>query len=811
MSYVNFVRVKVVTPVTNVATSFAIEAAVAPQNLPPTDGGYLVLCDSPGNPSWIEVVQYTSRSGLGISGVTRGVEGTTAVAWSGNVYAFQALMAGEANLIQTTLAGKQAEIAAGTTSQFWRGDKTWVDFMTTVRAATLTGLSLATGTAITAADTVLSGLGKLQKQITDAASALAANVRAVVLTGYVAGSNTALAATDSVLSAFGKVQGQLNAKANAADAALTGVPTAPTAAGGTNTLQVSNTAFVQQEIATLIASAPGALDTLNELAAAMGDDPNFAATMTTALAGKEPTITSDLVSKFYSGTKTWRDLSTDVRAVVLTGLSFAVGTSISSGDSILVALGKLQKQITDLGTNKLDASANAVSATKLVTARTINGVSFDGTANITIADGTKEPTIAAGTTAQYWRGDKTWQTLNKTAVGLANVDNTTDANKPVSTAQQTALDLKVNTSAIVDNLNSSSATVPLSANQGKVLGDTINALSGRNRIINGACLVTQRPSDAFATGNTGYAGPDRFRAVNGASAGGQFTQSVDAITYLGVAQAAVKQTVNTAIASRSTGNYWMGIHQLIEGFNCYDMEEEGMALSFTFNTNVSGTYSVAIRDGAPTNSFVTTFVAVANTPMKVEILLPAEPLTIARSSAAGLSVIIGALNTGTYQTATLGSWQTGNFFTASGATNWGATAGNFIAVTELQLEKGIVCTPFERKPLSEEVANCQRYYYRLLAGVPIAMGHFRASTTACGYMMKHPVQMRAGPSASFSAGAAVNIYCSSGAPLSGSNGVTVSAQDSIWFTSNSSLAAAMDSPAMIVVASGQYIEVSAEL
>lgn len=54
----------------------------------------------------------------------------------------------------------------------------------------------------------------------------------------------------------------------------------------------------------------------------------------------------------------------------------------------------------------------------------------------------KENTITAGTTAQYWRGDKTWQTLNSTAVGLGSVNNTSDAAKPVSTAQQAALDLK---------------------------------------------------------------------------------------------------------------------------------------------------------------------------------------------------------------------------------------------------------------------------------------------------------------------------------------------------------------------------------
>lgn len=60
----------------------------------------------------------------------------------------------------------------------------------------------------------------------------------------------------------------------------------------------------------------------------------------------------------------------------------------------------------------------------------------------------KEPLITSGTTSQYWRGDKSFQTLDKAAVGLANVDNTSDANKPVSTATQTALDLKADTSTV---------------------------------------------------------------------------------------------------------------------------------------------------------------------------------------------------------------------------------------------------------------------------------------------------------------------------------------------------------------------------
>ncbi|HVW22984.1 MAG TPA: hypothetical protein VHB51_00650 [Candidatus Saccharimonadales bacterium] len=64
----------------------------------------------------------------------------------------------------------------------------------------------------------------------------------------------------------------------------------------------------------------------------------------------------------------------------------------------------------------------------------------------------KEPTIAAGTNSQYYRGDKTWQTLDKTAVGLSNVDNTSDLNKPISTATQNALNTKLTASNNLSDL-----------------------------------------------------------------------------------------------------------------------------------------------------------------------------------------------------------------------------------------------------------------------------------------------------------------------------------------------------------------------
>ncbi|MCS1081802.1 tail fiber protein, partial [Escherichia coli] len=84
------------------------------------------------------------------------------------------------------------------------------------------------------------------------------------------------------------INNALALKAPLASPALTGVPTAPTAAQGTNNTQIATTAYVKAAISALVGSSPEALDTLNELDAALGNDPNFATTMTTALAGKQP-------------------------------------------------------------------------------------------------------------------------------------------------------------------------------------------------------------------------------------------------------------------------------------------------------------------------------------------------------------------------------------------------------------------------------------------------------------------------------------------------------------------------------------------
>jgi hypothetical protein len=157
-------------------------------------------------------------------------------------------------------------------------------------------------------------------------------------TGYVAIGDVGVADGVASLDSGGKVpDSEIPAGiARLSSPALTGTPTAPLAVTGTNTTQIATTSFVQQELNILTTGAPAALNTLDELAAALGDDSNYAATITTALGLKAP-----LANPTFTGT-------------------------------------------------------------------------------------------VAG--------------ITKSMVGLANVDNTTDANKPVSTATQTALDLKLDSS-----------------------------------------------------------------------------------------------------------------------------------------------------------------------------------------------------------------------------------------------------------------------------------------------------------------------------------------------------------------------------
>ncbi|WP_097506078.1 tail fiber protein, partial [Escherichia coli] len=200
------------------------------------------------------------------------------------------------------------------------------------------------------------------------------------------------------------INNALALKAPLASPALTGIPTAPTAAQGTNNTQIATTAYVRAAISALVGSSPEALDTLNELAAALGNDPNFATTMTNALAGKQPldatlTALAALATganklPYFTGKDTvaQTDLTSVGRDILAKTSTLAVIQYLglrelgTSGEKIplLSTANTWSARQTFNGGITGALTGNADTATKLKTAININGVRFDGSADINI-------------------------------------------------------------------------------------------------------------------------------------------------------------------------------------------------------------------------------------------------------------------------------------------------------------------------------------------------------------------------------------------------------------------------------------------
>jgi hypothetical protein len=215
-------------------------------------------------------------------------------------------------------------------------------------------------------------------------------------------STTELGYLDGVTSA---IQTQLDAKLATATAAstyaplaspaLTGVPTAPTAAANTNTTQVATTAYVQTEITDLIAAAPGALDTLNELATALGNDAAFSTTVTNSLAAKLSLTGGTMTGALAMGTNK------------ITGLGDPTNAQDAATkyyiDNVILAPSNLTGPITSVG-NVTSIASQTGTGTKFVvdtsptlvtpvlgvaTATSINGTTIPSSKTLVATDSTQ--------------------------------------------------------------------------------------------------------------------------------------------------------------------------------------------------------------------------------------------------------------------------------------------------------------------------------------------------------------------------------------------------------------------------------------
>lgn len=190
--------------------------------------------------------------------------------------------------------------------------------------ATFTNLGDATLTVVVVDDShnhIIANVDGLQDALDAKQAAATAVTTSTTFGGDVSGTYNAIVIADDshnhVISNVDGLQAALDLKAPLSSPAFIDTPTAPTAAAGTNTTQVATTAFVSTAVANIVDTAPETLNTLNELAAALGDDPNFATTVSTSIGLKAP-----IDSPIFTGTPAADTATTGTNTTQLSTTAF---------------------------------------------------------------------------------------------------------------------------------------------------------------------------------------------------------------------------------------------------------------------------------------------------------------------------------------------------------------------------------------------------------------------------------------------------------------------------------------------------------
>ena len=228
-------------------------------------------------------------------------------------------------------------------------------------------------------------------------------------------SSTEIGYVDGVTSA---IQTQLDSKlatstasstyAPLASPTLTGVPLAPTAAANTNTTQIATTAYVQTELTDLLNGAPGALDTLNELASALGNDANYSTTITTALAGKLPLAGGTMSGAIDMGTYKVTSMGTPTASTDAATKGYVDGVTIAPSNLTgpITSVGSATTIASQTGTGTkfvVDTSPTLVTPVLgVATATSINGTTIPSTKTLVVT--TDSLAVHAATTSAQLAG-----------------------------------------------------------------------------------------------------------------------------------------------------------------------------------------------------------------------------------------------------------------------------------------------------------------------------------------------------------------------------------------------------------------------
>jgi hypothetical protein len=284
----------------------------------------------------------------------------------------------------------------------------------------------------------------------------------------------------------------------------------------------------------------------------------------------------------------------------------------------------------------------------------------------------------------------------------------------------------------------------------------------KNRIINGDMRIDQRNAGASVTptADSTYTLDRWFARLSVASKysvqqnAGSVTPPVGYTSYLGV----------TSLSAYTVGaSEFFSITQAIEGLNVADLgfgtaNAQTVTLSFWVRSSLTGTFGGTVFNNGTRFYPFTYSIPTANTWTQISITIAGDTAgTWLTTNGVGLQVVF-SLGAGATVSGTAGAWGSTLYRSATGATSVVGTNGATFYITGVQLEIGTSATPFERRLYNQELANCQRYYYRIVseAGFGRFGNAYNQLTTNAKGIVQFPVTMRTIPSALEQSGTAAN-------------------------------------------------------
>jgi hypothetical protein len=292
-------------------------------------------------------------------------------------------------------------------------------------------------------------------------------------------------------------------------------------------------------------------------------------------------------------------------------------------------------------------------------------------------------------------------------------------------------------------------------------GTTTGYYGFKNRIINGAMVISQRGTSTLTQSTSNQFGLDRFDCTGTVSSKVSFVQSSVAPSGF------INSTLITSLSAYSvlTGDFFV-YRQRIEGLNCADFGwgaagAATVTVSFWVRSSLTGSFGGYLSNGSINRSYPFSYTINAANTWEQKTVTIAGDTTGTWLTTNGSGIEVGfSLGAGATYSGTANTWGGSYYVQPTGATSVVGTNGATWYITGVQLEKGSTATSFDYRPYGTELALCQRYF--ITYGGSASYERFGTclcnATTGAIAMMPFPVEMRSTPTFAYSSLANLAIY-----------------------------------------------------